>query len=56
MREQLIQENKKLILPMYKRFHERYTVIEFSKNPEKHMRYTPIALEETLEKFFDSRE
>ena len=31
----------------------RYSAMSFTKNPEKYLKYTPEALEETLETFFD---
>ncbi|KAI8928584.1 Cullin repeat-like-containing domain protein [Entophlyctis helioformis] len=54
LRAQVVKEVKQVLLPMYNRFHDRYTEVEFSKNKEKYIKYDKDALAQTLDKFFDA--
>ncbi|KAI8915550.1 Cullin repeat-like-containing domain protein [Gorgonomyces haynaldii] len=54
LRAQVIKEIKSVIVPMYNRFYDRYTEMDFSKNPEKYIKYTKETLVQTLDKFFDA--
>uniref|UniRef100_T1J1M1 Vitellogenin domain-containing protein n=1 Tax=Strigamia maritima TaxID=126957 RepID=T1J1M1_STRMM len=44
LREGIKRENKEFILPKYQAFYDKYTEIQFSKNPDKYVKYTPIEL------------
>ncbi|KAJ3105464.1 GTP-binding nuclear protein gsp1/Ran [Phlyctochytrium planicorne] len=49
----VMKDLKAILLPLYTRFHERYTNTEFSKNPEKYIRYDKDSLEKVLDQFFE---
>jgi exocyst complex component 7 len=53
LRAQVIREIKAILLPMYNRFYDKYTDKEFSKTPEKYIKYTKETLGQTLDKFFE---
>ncbi|KAJ3103454.1 GTP-binding nuclear protein gsp1/Ran [Phlyctochytrium bullatum] len=48
----VMKELKAVLLPLYTRFHQRYTSIEFSKNPDKYIKYDQDSLEKVLDQFF----
>jgi hypothetical protein len=54
LRIQVIKEIKKVILPLYGRFYDKYLEIEFAKNPQKYIKYDKKALDELIDKFFDA--
>lgn len=56
LRLQVINEVKAILLPMYNRFYDRYTASDndFSKNPEKYIKFTKEQLSATMDKFFDA--
>ncbi|KAJ3330165.1 Exocyst complex component 7 [Blyttiomyces sp. JEL0837] len=53
LKAQTINDIKTVLLPLYTRFQDRYTQIEFSKNPSKYIKYEKVSLEAALDKFFD---
>lgn len=53
LRAQVIREIKAILLPMYNRFYDKYTDTEFSKTPEKYLKYSKEVLGETLDQFFE---
>ncbi|KAK6643351.1 hypothetical protein RUM43_004856 [Polyplax serrata] len=53
LRESLKRDNKELILPKYNAFYERYSATNFSKNPEKYIKYTPAQVSALIDRFFD---
>jgi hypothetical protein len=54
LRAQVIKEIKAVLLPLYNRFYDKYTDVEFSKNPEKYVKYSKEELAGCLEKLFDA--
>ncbi|KAI9197159.1 Cullin repeat-like-containing domain protein [Polychytrium aggregatum] len=54
LRAQLIKDIKAVILPFYGRFLEKYEHSEFSKNPDKYIKYDKFQLEQLIDKFFDA--
>lgn len=53
LRDQLRNENIRLILPLYSSFREKYRNLPFTKNPEKYIKYTVEEVEVKLKSFFD---
>lgn len=53
LRDQLRNENVRLILPLYSSFREKYRNLQFTKNPEKYIKYTVEEVEVKLKSFFD---
>ncbi|KAL0278361.1 UNVERIFIED_CONTAM: hypothetical protein PYX00_000199 [Menopon gallinae] len=53
LRESLKRDNKELILPKYNAFYERYSSMNFSKNPEKYIKYNPAQVSALIDRFFD---
>ncbi|XP_013396537.1 exocyst complex component 7 [Lingula anatina] len=53
LRENLKQDNKDFILPKYEMFWKKYVNTNFTKNPEKYMKYTKDEVETMLDGFFD---
>ena len=54
LREILKRDNKEFILPKYRAFLAKYRTTNFSKNPEKYIRYTERDIGSYIDKFFDS--
>ena len=54
LRAQIIKDIKKVILPLYGRFYDKYTEIDFAKNPTKYIKYDKKGLDELLDCFFDA--
>ncbi|KAK3090411.1 hypothetical protein FSP39_011633 [Pinctada imbricata] len=54
LRDNIKKDNKEYIVPRYKLFLEKFQRLNFTKNPEKYMKYTVKDVEETLDKFFDT--
>ncbi|DAZ98797.1 TPA: hypothetical protein N0F65_000953 [Lagenidium giganteum] len=53
IRHQLIQAAIEAVVPRYTKFHEKYSVIHFSKkNTSKYVKYTPKAAEQLLKELF----
>lgn len=53
LRSRVRNDNVELIVPLYTIFHERYGSRNFTKNPEKYLKYTPDTLNNLLLTFFD---
>lgn len=53
LRQRVRNDNVELILPLYTTFYEMYASLNFTKNPEKYLKYTPNSLNEVLLTFFD---
>jgi len=53
LRESLKRDNKEYILPKYNSFYEKYVNVNFSKNPEKYIKYTPAQVSGLIDSFFD---
>ncbi|KAG8201616.1 hypothetical protein JTE90_012687 [Oedothorax gibbosus] len=54
LRETLKKDNKEFILPKYNMFYDKYIDAGFTKNIEKYIKYTPIDVSNTIDKFFDA--
>ncbi|KAI8912112.1 Cullin repeat-like-containing domain protein [Powellomyces hirtus] len=54
LRATLIKDIKAIVCPFYKMFYDRHIELEFTKHPEKYVRYTPRTLEAHIDNFFDS--
>ncbi|KAL3877047.1 hypothetical protein ACJMK2_034802 [Sinanodonta woodiana] len=54
LRAQLKKDNVEFILPSYKIFLEKYQRLNFTKNPEKYIKYKVEDVEAILNKFFDA--
>ncbi|KAG8201617.1 hypothetical protein JTE90_012687 [Oedothorax gibbosus] len=54
LRETLKKDNKEFILPKYNIFYDKYIDAGFTKNIEKYIKYTPIDVSNTIDKFFDA--
>lgn len=54
LRQSLKQENKNYILPMYQMFHDKYTRLNFTKNPDKYIKYSVDDVGRMIDKFFDA--
>ena len=54
LRAQVVKEVKQVLIPMYNRFYDRYTEIEFTKNPDKYIKYNKEMLVAALDQFFDA--
>ena len=53
LRDQLRQENINIIVPNYRSFQDKYLAIQFTKNVEKYVKYTPEEVKKKLSTFFD---
>ncbi|XP_055373366.1 exocyst complex component 7 [Condylostylus longicornis] len=53
LREGLKRDNIEHILPKYNQFYETYAEVQFSKNPEKYVKYKPHEVHTMLNKLFD---
>lgn len=53
LREAVRRDNRDFIVPQYSQFRDRYFNTNFTKNPEKYIKYTPDNVKELLDKFFD---
>ncbi|CAH1274438.1 EXOC7 [Branchiostoma lanceolatum] len=53
LRQSLRNENKEFILPAYTAFREKYEPMQFTKNPEKYIKYTVEEVSATIDRFFD---
>lgn len=53
LRESLKRDNKEYIIPKYNRFYNVYSEVNFTKNPEKYLKYKPDELGAVIDKFFD---
>ncbi|KAI8818604.1 Cullin repeat-like-containing domain protein [Fimicolochytrium jonesii] len=53
LRVAIIKDVKAILCPFYKQFYEKHATLDFSKNPEKYVKYTPQTLEAAIEKLFE---
>ncbi|TPX64471.1 hypothetical protein SpCBS45565_g05856 [Spizellomyces sp. 'palustris'] len=54
LRAVVIKDVKAILLPFYRGFHDKFIGMEFTKNLDKYVRYSPKTLEVAIEKFFDT--
>ncbi|KAJ3247038.1 Exocyst complex component 7 [Chytriomyces hyalinus] len=52
LRTQILNGVKDVLVPMYAQFQQRFTEIEFSKNPSKYIKYDKTGLEAMIDGFF----
>jgi len=52
MKEEIKRDNKQNILPKYQYFYEKYHNVQFSRNREKYVKYTPADISQLLDSFF----
>ena len=48
LRLALVKDIRGLVIPLYSRFYDKYQTIEFSKNPEKYVRWDKAGVEKTV--------
>lgn len=53
LREGIKRDNVEHILPKYNKFYEMYASVQFSKNPDKYVKYRPHEINQMLSKLFD---
>ncbi|XP_030372679.1 exocyst complex component 7 [Scaptodrosophila lebanonensis] len=53
LREGIKRDNAEHILPVYNRFYEMYATVQFSKNPDKYVKFRPHEINAMLSKLFD---
>ena len=53
LRESLKRDNKEYILPKYNSFYDKYVNVQFSKNTDKYIKYTPAQVSGLIDSFFD---
>ncbi|GLV46766.1 Exocyst 70 [Carabus blaptoides fortunei] len=53
LRESLKRDNKEYILPKYNQFYETYANVNFTKNPEKYIKFSPEQVSAHIDRFFD---
>ncbi|XP_078692220.1 exocyst complex component 7-like isoform X2 [Branchiostoma floridae x Branchiostoma belcheri] len=53
LRQSLRNDNKEFILPAYTAFREKYEPMQFTKNPEKYIKYSAEEVSATIDRFFD---
>lgn len=53
LREGLKRDNAEHLLPKYNAFYEIYSEVQFSKNPEKYVKYKPQDVAAMLNNLFD---
>ncbi len=54
LRGQIVKEIKKVLLPLYGRFYDKYQEVDFTKNPQKYIKYDKKGLDELIDSFFDA--
>ena len=54
MREALKKDNKDYVLPQYRDFLGRYKHTNFTKNPDKYIKYSPADVATFIDQFFDA--
>ena len=54
LRTKLKKDNKNYVLPHYRAFYKKYARVNFTKNPEKYLKYTEADVTACIETFFDS--
>ena len=54
LRDTLREDNKQFILPYYKAFLQRYRTLQFSRNPEKYIKYSEQDICRFIDGFFDA--
>jgi len=54
LRNQILNEIKQVIIPMYSRFYKKYQSIDFTKNPSKYIQWTNENIEDALNKLFST--
>lgn len=53
LRESLKRDNKEYILPKYQAFYDKYSNVQFSKQSEKYIKFSPAQISSQIDTFFD---
>ncbi|KAJ3299363.1 Exocyst complex component 7 [Borealophlyctis nickersoniae] len=53
LRAQLLRDIKGTIVPLYAKFYGRWAHVDFTKNPQKYIKYDPETVEGLVDKFFN---
>ncbi|CAH0564541.1 unnamed protein product [Brassicogethes aeneus] len=53
LRESIKRDNKELIIPKYNAFFNRFSILHFTKNPEKYIKHKPDEVSAVIDRFFD---
>lgn len=53
LRESVKRDNKEYILPKYNAFYEMFSNLNFTKNREKYIKFTPEQISASIDRFFD---
>jgi len=53
LRDLIRNDIKSVLLPLYKKFLEKYETVKFSDNPNKYIKYSVGTLEQMLDQFFE---
>ncbi|KXS12403.1 Exo70 exocyst complex subunit [Gonapodya prolifera JEL478] len=53
LRQQLVQAVRQAMVPLYAKFYDKYQDVEFTKNQQKYVKFTPQQLEKLLGELFD---
>lgn len=54
LRQQLIAENKEFLVPRYRMFYDKYSVLNFTRNRTKYVKYNVEVVSKMLDNFFDA--
>lgn len=53
LREQMKKDNKDFIIPAFRMFLDKFKRLNFTKNPEKYIKYSVQDVAEVVDKLFD---
>lgn len=53
LRSNLQKASKDYIVPKYREFYDKYSRVSFTKNTDKYVKYTPDAVADLIDNFFD---
>ena len=54
LKDNLRKDNREFVLPKYKTFLEKYRTINFTKNPDKYIKYSVTDVSSMIDKLFES--
>lgn len=54
LRDKLKRDNKQFVLPTYAAFLNKYAKVNFTKNPEKYVKYSERDVTAFIDQFFDA--
>ena len=56
MKSEIVEYQKRRVVHAYTIFYDRYRAVNFTKNPEKHIKYLKEELSDKISRLFDSDE